>query len=300
MDFPRLHVFLAVAQHLSFSRAADALHLSQPAVSKHIRLLESELGVTLFLRLGNRVELTDAGRMVQDYAQRVSVISDDLRRVLDEVRGLRRGFLRIAASTTPGLYLLPRSIALFQQTYSEIEATLTVTNSAEALQSLSRAENDAAFVGIPPADPSGLQVRPFVGDEVVLVTPVGHELATHRGFSPGLLARETLISREAGSGTRAIAEAGLARLGLQPRRVVEVQGCEAVKRMIEVGLGVGFLSRRSIEVETECKRLATCEVSELRFPRQLYLVTRKEMRPPAALLAFLALAMNRQLDTSSF
>ena len=299
MDFPRLHVFLAVAQHLSFSRAADALHLSQPAVSKHIRLLESELGVTLFLRLGNRVELTDAGRMVQDYAQRVSIIGEELRRVLDEVRGLRRGFLRIAASTTPGLYLLPRILALFQRTYPEIEATLTVTNSAEALRCLSRAESDAVFVGIPPADPSGLQVRPFFGDEIVLVTPTGHELAETRSLAPGLLARETLISREAGSGTRAIAEAAVSRLGLQPRRVIEAQGCEAVKRLIEAGLGVGFLSRRSVEMETSCKHLAFCEASELRFPRQLYLVTRKETRPPAAVLAFLALAMKRQPGTAS-
>ena len=297
MDFPRLHVFLTVAQHLSFSRAADALHLSQPAVSKHIRLLEGEFGVALFHRLGNRVELTDTGRMVQDYAQRVAVISGELRRVLDEVRGMRRGYVSIAASTTPGLYLLPRVIAQYQQTYPEIVVTLTVTNSAEALRSLSRAESDAAFVGIPPGDLSGLQVRPFAGDEIVLVTPKGHPLAEPRGLSPGLLAHETLISREAGSGTRAIAEAGLTRLGLEQRRVIEMQGCEAVKRMIEAGLGVGFLSRRSIEVETECKRLTTCEVSDLRFPRQLYLVTRKEMRPPAALLAFLALAMKRRSDT---
>ena len=94
MDFPRLSVFRAVARHSSFSRAADELSLSQPAVSKHIRQLEAELGVQLFQRLGNRVELTDAGRILLDYAQRVSVLTEEVHRVLGELQGLRRGYLR--------------------------------------------------------------------------------------------------------------------------------------------------------------------------------------------------------------
>jgi len=119
MDFVRLSVFSAVARRLSFSRAAEALHLSQPAVSKHIRQLEAELGVQLFHRRGNRVELTDAGRIVADYAQRISALTEEVRRVLGELEGLERGYLRVGASTTPGLYLLPQVLARFQKKYQQ-------------------------------------------------------------------------------------------------------------------------------------------------------------------------------------
>src|SRR3990172_7350615 len=122
MDFQRLIVFRAVARHLNFSRAADELHLSQPAVSKHIHQLEAELGVRLFQRLGKRVELTEAGRIVADYAQRVSVLTEEVRRVIGELQGLQRGHLRIGASTTPGLYVLPDMLARFQKKYPAIEA----------------------------------------------------------------------------------------------------------------------------------------------------------------------------------
>jgi DNA-binding transcriptional LysR family regulator len=288
MDFQRLVVFRAVARHLSFSRAADEVHLSQPAVSKHIHQLEAELGVRLFQRLGKRVELTEAGRLVADYAQRVSVLTEEVRRVLGELEGVQRGYLRLGASTTPGLYLLPELLARFRRHYPQVETSLVITNSADISRRVVAGEFDLGFVGTPTWTP-GLQVRPLVEDEIRLIVPRGHALAQRRAFAPDLLARETLIVREPGSATRQIAEANLTQLGVAPKTVLELTGCEGVKRAVAAGLGVAFVSQHAITLEVAQKVVSVPEIPELRFTRQLSLITRKDARPSAALLAFLAL-----------
>jgi DNA-binding transcriptional LysR family regulator len=288
MDFPRLTVFRAVARHLSFSRAADELNMSQPAVSKHLRLLEAELGVRLFQRLGHRVELTDAGRILADYAQRVSVLTEEARRVLGEIEGLQRGYLRIGASSTPGLYLLPEVLARFQKKYRDIEITLVVTNSADVTRRVLAGEFDLGFSGAPP-DVPGVQAQPFAADEIVLIVSAGHALARRRSFTPDVLTGETLIVREAGSATQQIARAHLDRLRLMPKRVLEMTGCEAVKRTVAAGLGVAFVSQRAISLEASQRLVHLPEIPELRFRRQLFVLTRKNARHPAAALAFLAL-----------
>lgn len=288
MDFPRLRVFRTVAQRLSFSRAAEELHMSQPAVSKHIRQLEAELGAPLFQRLGNRVELTEAGRLLADYAQRVSVLTDDVRRVIRELAGVQRGHLRIGASTTPGLYLLPEILARFQKQYPGVEVAFAITNSADVTRRVLNGDLDLGFVGALP-ESAGLQVRPFSQDEIVLIVPSGHPLAGQRTYSPDLLAHETLIMREPGSGTRQVVEAGLSRLVVQTGRVLEMAGCEAVKRVVAAGLGIAFVSRLAVTLEVAHQLVQQAEIQELRFTRPLVLLSRKEARLPAAALRFSAM-----------
>ncbi len=287
MDF-RLTVFQAVARRQSFSRAADDLHLSQPAVSKHIRLLEAEWGVRLFYRLGSRVELTDAGRILADYAERMAALTEEARRVLGEMAGLQRGYLRIAASTTPGLYLLPDAVARFQARYPAVEVTLAISNSADVARRVLSAECDLGFVGAPIAT-AGLQARPWAEDEIILIAAPGHPLAQSRAVTPELFADVVLIVREPGSGTRELAEARLAELGLRPRRVMELPGCEAVKRGVAAGLGVAFVARRAVTLEIAHNLVCAPEIPALRLSRHLYVLTRKDARPTAAGLAFLAL-----------
>jgi len=290
MDFPRLSVFLAVARHLSFRRAAAGLHLSQPAVSKHIQHLEAELGLALFERRGNRVALTEAGRMLQDYGQRVTMLTDEVRRALAELQGLQRGALRIGASTTPGLYLLPERLARFRREHPSLETQLVITNSADIAHRVAGGELDLGFVGALP-EARGLQVRPFAEDEIVLIAPSRHP-AARRAAAPAAvlaaLARDTWVMREAGSGTREVALAGLAEQGITPTRTMELSGCEAVKRAVAAGLGVGFVSRHAVGLEVEHGLLRIVDDPSLRFRRLLYLVTRKDARPSPAVLAFTA------------
>jgi DNA-binding transcriptional LysR family regulator len=288
MDFPRLAVFHAVVRHLSFSRAADELHLSQPAVSKHVRQLEAELGVPLFDRLGKRIELTDAGHLVANYAQRVSVLTEDLRRVLGELAGLERGYLRLGASTTPGWYLLPEVLARFRRQYPGIEVSLVVSNSADIARRVLTGEVDLGFVGGTTETP-GLQVRPLAEDEIVMIVPKGHVLARQRALIPDLFAQETLVVRERGSATRELTEAHRRQLGIAPAAVLEMTGCEGVKRAVCAGLGVAFVSSRAITLEVAGGLVSVPEIPELRLSRPLSLITRKDARPSAASLAFLAL-----------
>ena len=194
----------------------------------------------LFYRAGNRVELTDAGRILADYAGRVATLSEEVRRVLGELAGLKRGFLRLAASSTPGLYLLPEVLARFGQRYPGIELSLWLGNSGAVAQQVLQGAADLGFVGLRPELP-GLQVRPFAEDQIVLATPPGHRLTREVVFNQELLAGETLILREAGSGTRRVVEDGLVQLQVRPGRVLEMAGCEGVKRGVAAGLGVGFV-----------------------------------------------------------
>jgi DNA-binding transcriptional LysR family regulator len=140
-----------------------------------------------------------------------------------------------------------------------------------------------------PPDTLGVQSRPFTDDEIVLIVSAGHALARRRSFAPDLLTGETLIVREAGSATQQIAEDNLERLGLTPKRVLEMTGCEAVKRTVAAGLGVAFVSQRAISLEAAQRRVHLPDIPELRFRRQLFVLTRKDARHPAATLAFLAL-----------
>jgi len=297
MDFIRLTVFQAAARRLSFSQAADDLHLSQPAVSKHIGQLEAELGVKLFQRAGNRVELTDAGRILNDYAERVATLSEEVRRVLGELAGLKRGYLRLAASSTPGFYLLPEALARFSRRYPGIEVSLWLGNSSAVAQQVLQGAVDLGFVGIRPELP-GLQVRPFAEDQIVLATPSDHRLARVAAFSRELLNGETLILREAGSGTRQAVEARLAQLQVRPGRVLEMAGCEGVKRGVAAGLGVGFVSRRALALELTQGLLCASPIAELTFRRSLYVLTRKDRRHTPAALAFVA-ALAKEIPTGS-
>ena len=303
MNFHRLRVFYAVARRLSFSRAAEELYTSQPNVSRHIARLEAELGVSLFHRLGTQVALTDAGRMVYDYAQRVFELTEGLQRTLNELKGLERGYLRLGASSTPGLYLLPTHLAGFRARYPGLDVTLHLGNSREIVAQVLSNSLDLGFVE-GHAEAAGIQVQPFVTDELVFIAPAGHRLAGQAEPGPQDLAEETFIWREEGSGTREAMEAMLGRLGIQParpsasrrgelvepsgRRSLELRGCEGVKRAVAAGLGISFVSKHAVELELAQGLLAVLEGPDMRARRELSIVSHKDVRPSAAALAFLA------------
>jgi DNA-binding transcriptional LysR family regulator len=287
MNFHRLRVFREVARHLSFSRAAEELYTSQPNVSRHIAKLEAELGVTLFHRLGTRVALTDAGRMVYDYAQRVFELTEGLHRALNELRGLERGYLRLGASSTPGLYLLPPMVAGFQRRHPGLEIALHLANTQEVVGKVLGNEVDLGFVEAPVTTP-GVQVQPYTRDVLVPIAAPDHPLTAVPRVKPEDLAQETLVLREEGSGTRQVLEEALARWGVRPHRVLVINGCEGVKRAVAAGLGISFVSHHAIELERVQGMVKVLAGEELRLERALLIVTHKDIRPSAAALAFLA------------
>lgn len=292
MNFHRLRVFYTVAQQASFSRAAEELYTSQPNVSKHVRQLETELGTQLFHRLGSGIELTDAGRAVYRYAQQVLDLTAEMERTLTELHGLERGTLRLGASSTPGLYLLPEVVAAFGRRYPSLDVSLFVNNSEQVVNEVLAGKLDLGFVG-GFVEAVGLQVQPFVPDKLVLIAAPGHRLAGKNNVTAPDLARESFIVREPGSGTCQAMDAALKTLGINPQRTMEMTSCEAVKRAVSAGLGLSFVSRSSIELELGQQVLTILHGPGLTLSRQLHVVSRKNVRLSPATLAFLAFVHKR-------
>jgi DNA-binding transcriptional LysR family regulator len=287
VNFHRLRVFRAVARQRSFTRAAEALYTSQPNVSRHVAQLEAELGTILFHRLGNTVELTDAGRIVYDYAHQVFALTESMRRALSELEGLERGYLRLGASSTPGHFLLPPIVASFQKMHPGLEITLQITNTQGVVERVLNSQVDMGFVESP-VTTRGLQAQPYTTDELVPIAAPSHPLAHLPVVRPEDLCRETLVLREEGSGTRQVVEEVLSRWKVQPRRVLIINGCEGVKQVVAAGLGVSFVPLCAIELERTHGLIRVLSGEEMRLARSLSIIVRKDTRPPAATLAFLA------------
>ena len=287
LDLHKLRLFAAVAEQEHYSRAAEALGISQPALSVHVRDLERYLGVALFERSGRNVRLTDAGRLVQGYARRILALTVELDEAIDDLRGLRAGQLRIGASTTVGEYLLPATLGAFRRRYPGIGVAVEIANTARIIDRLRHGELHLGLVGEPLADPE-LEMTPYRDDELVLIVPPGHRWAG-RAVKLEELASEPLITREAGSATRAVAEAVLAAAEFQPRASLELGGTEALKGAVAAGLGVAFVSACAVERELAMGHLAKAAVAGLTIRRQFQIVRRRGHRLTAAETAFLPL-----------
>lgn len=283
----RLQVFHAVAKYRSYSRAArEALHISQPAVSKHVQALEAELGVQLVQRVGKRVELTDAGRMVQQYAEQVLALTEETRRALLDLQGLQRGTLRLGASSTPGIYLLPPVLARYTQAYPGITLAVEIANSARVIAGVLNREWDLGVVGTTPHE-AQIQVRPYCRDTLMLIVPPQHRLAARSAVTLADLVGETWLLREAGSASGQVVERALrARHALQGHTLI-LQGSEGVKQAVIAGLGIAMASRYAITFEVQYGILRALPVSDLQVERDLTLVWRKDVRLPGAAVAFL-------------
>ncbi|HEX9532502.1 MAG TPA: LysR substrate-binding domain-containing protein [bacterium] len=176
MNLHQLRIFVTVAKRGSFSRAAEELHISQPSASIQVADLERALGVDLFEQVGRQIHLTEAGRVLEDYARRILALTEEARTAVSETAGLRRGHLAVGASPTPGTYLLPRIIAGFQERYPQVSISLHIAASTEVGERLMRHELDLGVVGGKMHTP-GLQTEPFLDDEIVLVAAPTHPLA---------------------------------------------------------------------------------------------------------------------------
>ncbi|KVM52108.1 LysR family transcriptional regulator [Burkholderia ubonensis] len=245
----QLITFAAVAEHLNISRAALALHLSQPAVSGQLRLLQDEFGEPLYQRDGRGIRLTPAGEQLAQYANALRDTFAQARAFRDAVRGLDAGTLRIGASTTPASYLLPYLIAAFQPTAPRVAIQTMSGNTSEVVAALPSL--DIALIEGPPGEalPPGTAVHAWHEDEIVAIVPAGHPLAgpAHAGGVPlDALAAHPLVLREAGSGVRQLVERAFAHTGAPMRVALEIAGVEAVKEAVRAGMGVGFVSAMSL------------------------------------------------------
>jgi DNA-binding transcriptional LysR family regulator len=254
----QLITFAAVAEHRNISRAAVALHLSQPAVSGQLRQLQDEFGEPLYQRDGRGVRLTPAGEQLASYATRLRDTWRQAHAYRDALRGLESGTLRVGASTTPASYLLPYLIAAFHRRYPEVALHTTDGNTADIVGAL--ASLDIAMVEGPVGVdlPPDTAVQPWREDEIVAIMPRSHPLAQTVGAEAGAaagrielaaLGAHPLVLREAGSGVRQMVERAFARAGVPMRVALEIAGVEGVKEAVRAGMGIGFVSAMSMRHE---------------------------------------------------
>jgi DNA-binding transcriptional LysR family regulator len=275
----RLRAFAAVARAGSFTRAAEELYVSQPAVSKHVATLEAELGVQLVQRDRRGAVLTHAGRVLADYVLRAEALLANGRRAVRAAAGQEAGTLAVAASGIPGTYLVPEVVARFTQQHPGVEVALQVSTSAGALELVRAHEVELAVVGgmtVPPE----LQAERLLDDEVVLV---GAPSLVSARLRPRDLEVLTWISREEGSATRAAVETMRWQVGLHPVRTLELPSWEAVKRAVAAGAGIAAISRYAIEQELALGTLVVLDVPRWRLPRTIAAVTARDvpLTPPA-------------------
>lgn len=206
----QLKVFESVARHLSYSRAADELHLTQPAVSMQIKQLEGNISLPLFEQLGKRIYLTDAGRELYQYSRSISQQLADMEVALDELKGMERGKLNISVVTTAN-YFAPHLLAKFCQRYKGVTVSLNVSNRETVLKQLSDNLIDLAIMGQPPED-LDIDSESFIENPLVVIAPPDHPLCREQNIPVNRLAKEVFLVRESGSGTRGAMERFLQRM----------------------------------------------------------------------------------------
>ena len=289
MNFTHLFAFYEVACAGSLSGGAQRLRVSQPAVSREVRELEERLGIVLFDRLPRGVSLTHAGQILFGYAQRIFALAEAARSELNEVAGLSAGHLKIGASATVGVYLVPGIIAEFNARYPKVSIELTVTNTQEVASGLSDGSFTLGFIE-GPYDAARLNAQHFGADEIVLAAA-----ADYRQQTGPLLARDiatqAVILREPGSGTRAVVEDAYRRAGLAMTPAMSVSDTEAIKRMLIAQRAVAYVSALSIREEVARGALRVLDVADLRIERALNLVWLKGRSLAPSAQAFFDLAI---------
>jgi DNA-binding transcriptional LysR family regulator len=294
-QLPYLETFSKAAELSSFTAAAKSLRLTQAAVSQRIQALEKKLGTALFQRKGGRVLLTEAGRKLYDYAQRIlSLHLEAHREVTGRVSPLG-GELLLAASSIPGEQLLPTLLSAFGKKHPHIRVRATVSDSMGVLAQVERGEVSLGLVGRKTDNPH-FEFRFLARDRMVLAVPPEHPLAKHKHVTVKQLAGHALVLREAGSGLRHCFEKSLERVGrsLDDLQVaLELGSNEAIKEAVLRGIGVAILSAYTVQKELRSGRLRAIEVSDLHCDRDMFIVQdRRRVLPLPARLFLLLLDAN--------
>jgi len=270
MNFTHLLAFYEVARAGSISAGAEKLCVSQPAVTREIRELEERIGMTLFDRLPRGVALTEAGKVLLEYAERIFTLADAAQNQLKELAGLGAGHMKIGASGTLGVYYVPEIVARFNARHPRVAIDLTVTNTERVEAGLRDLTFTIGFIE-GPFDDSILSAHRIGSDEIAVVAAAGHPCAG-RKLAARELVDQAVIMREPGSGTRAIVEEAYRRAGLDIVPLMSVSDTEAIKRMLLSRRALAYVSALSVKEELRRAELTIIEVEDLRIERPLHMV----------------------------
>lgn len=272
----QLQVFEAVGRLKSYTRAAEELHLSQPAVSMQIKQMENNIGITLFEQVGKKIFLTEAGHEMYQAARQVDVRLEEAEQVLEDLKGVRRGRLAIAVASTAN-YFAPRLFAAFNKKFESVTLSLDVTNRAGLLEHLQNNDTDLVIMGLPP-EGKELEAVSFMENPLVVIASSEHAMAGQKKIPLAALQEENFIMREPGSGTRIAMERFFSERGAEISTGMEMSSNEAIKQAVQAGLGLGIVSMHTLEMELETNRLVVLDVEHFPIMRHWYLVHHKGKR----------------------
>lgn len=290
IDLHKLRIFVLVAEKKSFSEAAEAMLLTQPTVSSHIRSLEEDLGVILFDRLPRSIELTGAGRVLYRHCREIIRLHEAALHALREFSGKITGTLEVGGSTIPGEYILPPLLRRFRETAPEVRVNLRIGDSREITSAVIEGELELGLVGAKPSVDS-LESAPFCKDRLVLIVSPVHPLAA-RGAAAipwREILREPLWLREPGSGSRQALEKAMegAGKGLNDLAVLGWMGStEAIKQAVASGAGAAVISSLAVRHDLACNRLAALELEGLDLTRNFHIIRHRHRTPSPAARVF--------------
>ncbi len=282
LNLHQLRVFQMVARRMSFSRAAEDMILSQPAVSLHIKNLEKAVGLALFEKIGRQIRLTEAGEHLLYHSHRVFTVLQETHEAMEALRGGDKGHLRVAADTTAGVYVVPEYLGIFRRSFPNVDITLDVTNRANVMERLLLREIDLAVIGQFPQEKELIAI-PFLVNELVVIAWPDHRLVTRKRVPLTELAAETFLMRETGSGTRSTTEKFFSDAGLSIQIGMELASNSAIKKAVSNALGIAVVPRRAIDLELKTGELAIIDVQGFPRIRHWHIVQMRErfLPPPA-------------------
>lgn len=264
LNFNQLRVFCQTARYLSCTRAAEKLYITQPAVTAQIKLLEDSCNLKLFKKKGRRIFLTDEGKTLYDYAAKVFEYEKEIEDLIDDLKELKRGMLRLGTSKSYARYFMPFLITSFRDAYPHIKIHLDEGSSLDMIHSLLDFKNEVAVIAKVEDNPE-ICFIPFSREELVLILAPEHPLAKKRYITLAELAGEPLIMKERGSATRKLVIALFDDNGISPEILMETGNAEFIKQLVQRGDGVSFIVKEAAAVELQEKKLVTVPIKGQRI-----------------------------------
>ncbi|MGD8982923.1 MAG: LysR family transcriptional regulator [Desulfobacteraceae bacterium] len=286
LNFNQLRVFCQTARYLSCTRAAEKLYITQPAVTAQIKLLEDSCNLKLFKKKGRRIFLTDEGKTLYDYAAKVFEYEKEIEDLIDDLKELKRGMLRLGTSKSYARYFMPLLITSFRGAYPHIKIHLDEGSSLDMIHSLLDLRNEVAVIAKVEDNPE-ICFIPFSREELVLILAPEHPLAKKRYITLAELAREPLIMTERGSATRKLVIALFDDNGISPEILMETGNAEFIKQLVQRGDGVSFIVKEAAAVELQEKKLVAVPIKGQRIFLDVSIAYLKKQRLSPSAQAFL-------------
>ncbi|MFB9330575.1 selenium metabolism-associated LysR family transcriptional regulator [Paenibacillus aurantiacus] len=297
LNFHQLHIFYTVAERGSFSAAAQALHMTQPAVTMQVQSLEDYFGTKLLQRSTKRIDLTEAGRALMPFALRSIELIRETDAHMSKFTKQLKGRLQLGSSLTIGEYILPRLLGPFGQEYPHIAISMKIMNTSQIMDDILGHQLNFGIVEAPVHHPD-IHTEAVMSDELLLVVDKSHPLAQADEVSITDVIAYPFVLREQGSGTRLVMEEQMRSHDIDPSKlkiVMELGSTGAVKSAVEAGLGISFLSASSVKHEVALGLIRTIPLTDIQFKRQFYSIYLKSALLPISAVTFLTFLRERDL-----